>query len=305
MILALCPNPSVDTCVWVDDFSPGQVHRARREARFPGGKGVHVALAAAELGERAMVLGCWGGPTGAWVQEECRLRGVETAGPELSGWTRTCLTFISTSAYHDTELLGCGPTITDDDWRAYRASFHTLLPACACVAMSGSWPTGAPDSAYADLIADAQAAEKPVFLDCTGAQLRHALRLRPYAVHLNRDEAISAVGIADPADAARRLARDCDLAVVTDGARGTYLAAGKLCWHAHVEITNSGSAVGSGDCLLAGLAIGCVRGLSMPELLRLATACGAANCLRDALGMCDRRDVETLLPQVAIRALPD
>jgi tagatose 6-phosphate kinase len=38
-ILSVCPNPSVDTFVWVDHIHAGRVTRAEREQHFPGGKG--------------------------------------------------------------------------------------------------------------------------------------------------------------------------------------------------------------------------------------------------------------------------
>jgi tagatose 6-phosphate kinase len=82
MILCLCPNPSVDTYVWVGSFEPGQVNRVRKEQRFPGGKGVHVALAAAELGEEVCLLGFWGGPTGKWNRRSCGEKSVASFGPE-------------------------------------------------------------------------------------------------------------------------------------------------------------------------------------------------------------------------------
>ena len=56
MLLAVCPNPSVDYSIWIDSLEPGKVHRATREERYPGGKGVHVAMAAAELGEDVTLL---------------------------------------------------------------------------------------------------------------------------------------------------------------------------------------------------------------------------------------------------------
>jgi tagatose 6-phosphate kinase len=59
------------------------------------------------------------------------------------------------------------------------------------------------------------------------------------------------------------------------------------------------SAVGSGDCLTAGLAVAHDRGHDWRQALRLGVACGAANCLRPELGMIHRADVERLLPTVA------
>lgn len=57
MILSVCPNPSVDT-YWNlhGPLHPGKTHRIGSEQRFPGGKGVHVALAVTELQGKEAVL---------------------------------------------------------------------------------------------------------------------------------------------------------------------------------------------------------------------------------------------------------
>ncbi len=66
MIVCACPNPSIDSLLHCDGWQPGGVNRVRDEQRFPGGKGVHVALALAELGCEVQLVGIWGGPTGTW-----------------------------------------------------------------------------------------------------------------------------------------------------------------------------------------------------------------------------------------------
>ncbi len=67
-----------------------------------------------------------------------------------------------------------------------------------------------------------------------------------------------------------------------------------------VEASNT---VGSGDCLLGGLAVGVARGLQPEDILRLGVACGAANALSEETGVVRRQDVERLCPQVVIEWL--
>ena len=61
--------------------------------------------------------------------------------------------------------------------------------------------------------------------------------------------------------------------------------------------------VGSGDCLLGGLAVGLARGASAEEALRLGVACGAANAATPETGFVRREDVEALLPRVTATAI--
>jgi 1-phosphofructokinase family hexose kinase len=303
MILAVCPNPSVDTRVTLSQITPGGVHRAEYEEHFPGGKGVHVAMAVRELGCDVQLLGFWAGPTGDWVRGQCGQLNIPCHGPAVQGWTRTCLTLQTPHPYNETELLGVGPTLNKRDMAGFSGEFERLLPMARIVTLSGSWPRGAGDSSYADLVAMAKIHRKPVILDCTGPSLKAALKHRPDAVHLNAAEASALLDLNDPIQSAKALSEQCGLAVVTCGAKGAYFIANGAILHAVCRIESQFSAVGSGDCLVAGLAVAHVRQLALDQTAALACACGAANCLSPELGMLRRRDVERLMPQVEIRKL--
>lgn len=303
MILAVCPNPSVDTRIMLSGITPGAVHRAIREEHFPGGKGVHVALAARELRLDVQLLGFWAGPTGDWVCRQCEQLGIPCHGPRIEGWTRSCLTLQAPLPFNQTELLGIGPTLTGRNIADLMQDFTRLLPSSQIITLSGSWPAGAPNSSYADLIKLASRHEIPAILDCTGPQLDAGLEHHPFAVHLNAAEAAELFGIDDPVQCAGKLSRHCELAVVTHGSGGAYFASSGELWHAVCRIEAQYDSVGSGDCLVAGLAIAYLRKLPPDQTAALACACGAANCLRPELGMLHHDDVQRLIPTAQIRRL--
>lgn len=300
MVLAICPNPSVDTFIWVEALQAGKVNRANKEQRFPGGKGVHVALACAEMGEQVTVLGFWGGPTGNWIRKECELYGVPSIGVEVQEWSRICQGFKADDEYDETEILGIGPTITPEQQNEFERMLERVLPGASCVSMSGSWPEGASPDAYARLIRICKKFGKPVFLDCTGDQLHYALRENPEVVHLNKSEARHIFGEMAPEALTERLKEHCSLSVVTAGKEGMYITDGRKNVHGKVQVDSCFSAVGSGDCLVAGLIKASGRSMDLEDTARLAVACGAANCLRKDLGMLYKDDVEVLLGRVDI-----
>lgn len=303
MILCVCPNPSIDSFVWLEDFVQGGVNRILRDQRFPGGKGVHVALAAAELGEPVNLLGFWGGPTGQWIREICESKGVACYGPEIEDWSRTCLTFKTEGPYEHTEILGAGPNVSKKDFEDFLHLYKQLLDNASCVTMSGSWPKGVEKNAYAQLVQAGKQAGKKTFLDCTGEQLEQAFAKRPHAVHLNRSEGKAHFGVDAPELIAQKLAEHCDWAVVTAGAKGLYLMQDSQLIHAECKVEHVLSPVGSGDCLLAGIAVAHVRGLGMDDTARLGVACGAANCVREDLGMLYKSDVEMFMERVALKVI--
>lgn len=303
MILSLCPNPSIDMFTWVNDFEPGKVNRVVKEQRFPGGKGIHVALAAAELGEKAILLGFWGGPTGQWIKERCEMAGVSCYGPIINSWSRTCLSLKSNDKYDDTELLGCGPEISKRDYKNFLKEFDNLILKADCITMSGSWPLGAPSDAYEELIKKASTKGKKTFLDCTGKQLSNAMLAKPYNIHLNKTESALIFKEENPELLAGLLNKSCDYAAITAGADGLYLKNNSEHFLTKCAIEKVYSSVGSGDCLVAGLAVAFSRGLSTRDSARLAVACGGANCMRPELGMLKLKDVEMLLKKVIVKEL--
>jgi len=303
MILCICPNPSVDKYVWLKTFVEREPNRATKEKNFPGGKGIHVAFGLKELGHEVKVLGFWGGPTGAWIQEQCRKSGIVCAGPETASWTRTCITFKSDGQLNDTELLGTGPEIDLKLFSSFVKTYRDLISDAACVTMSGSWPKGAPDNGYAQLMEIANQHRKKVFLDCAGHQLINAFSQKPFTIHLNEKEAKELKLAATMEESVLTLTNDCQFAAVTAGARGLFYSDGKQIIHAKIELKNIYSTVGSGDSLLAGLTSAYCKNLNLEETARLGAACGAANCLREDLGGFYKTDVDKLLGKVDLRKI--
>jgi len=300
MILSVCPNPSVDTYVYLHSFAEGEVNRVQREVQYPGGKGTHVALGINELGERVSLLGFWAGATGRWVKHELEKKGIECYGPEVDGWTRSCLTFKTDDSFDESELLGVGPEIKEDDLAEFIVAYEQLLSQSSMVVMSGSWPKGAPDDAYAMLAKSANEKDIPLVLDATDKLLQNAILEKPTVIHLNKNEAARFTGIQNIRGMLIHLYNKVEVAAVTDGKKGLYFTRNNSSLHGSLILPTVHSAVGSGDSLTAGLVVALKRGYNDTETVKLAVACGAANCLREDLGMFYKKDVEQLLEDVRV-----
>ncbi len=295
-ILVVCPNPSIDTFAWVENFKQKEANRITREESYPGGKGVHVAMAAAEMEVPVKLLGFWGGMTGQWIKSECKKRysNIECVGPDVTGLSRTCYTFKSAPSFDDTEILGKGPSVTSEDIESF---FKTAIPKIKnskCIVISGSWPDGSGDLGCQKMITIANIYKKKVFLDCTGSSLKNALKVSPYLVHLNKSEVQNFTGKTDIIEAGTELLKHCEVAAITDGSKGLHL----ISTNDHIQVSHQldtiYSTIGSGDCLTAGLALAYSQQLNFEGMAKLGASMGAANCIRKELGLLNKSDVEEL-----------
>lgn len=298
MILAVCPNPSIDTYLHLNKLELKSSSRVQKAQRYAGGKGVHVAMAVAELGADVSLLAFWGGRNGAWVKKECEEKGIECFGIDLEGETRSCYTLKTSDQYTDTEILEPGPAINSRDFEMFLSQFENQATRAKVVIMSGSWPQHAPDNAYAELVKICNRLNIPHILDASGVQLAEAMKHKPFGLHLNRREALEYFDEIDITAILEKTKESVALMAVTDGSKGLYLRHKDQKYHSNVKLESIMSAVGSGDCLTAGLGISLLKDQSAKEMAVLATACGAANCLREEIGMLHRNDVMSLLIKI-------
>ena len=100
-------------------------------------------------------------------------------------------------------------------------------------------------------------------------------------------------------EAKSRILISCEIAAITDGSKGLHLLTKDQSFHSLTKVDQVVSTIGSGDCLTAGVVAGLSQSMSLQEVANLGAACGAANCLREDLGMLMKSDVEMLLMQLA------
>lgn len=309
MILCVTLNPCLDKTLTVPAWSPGDNVRGMAVEEVVGGKGNNVARALKRLGRDPTVLTFLGGAVGkhceALLRDADRIPAlvVRTASP-----TRVILTVRSTGATPDTAFFDPDPGITGDEALALLTWTDSVLSegSLSAVTLSGSSPCPATHDLFARVIRSCRNAGVPVLLDTYGPALSAVSERWPDAIHVNRKEAAQHLNERSPSDG-RLLgllrewsAAGVSLAIITDGP-GSVLASldGQLVRATPPEIEEV-NPVGSGDCLVAGLADAWLRGESVEACLRFALAAGAANASTWTAGAITRERVESLAPRVSI-----
>jgi 1-phosphofructokinase family hexose kinase len=296
-------NTSIDKTMEMAELRSGAVNRASSVRAYAGGKGLHVARAIGTLGEKATLVGVIDATHRAFFEEALAPLGVAFDGIEVES-VRTCLAIREAGGTRITEILEPGPEVDEARQRAVCDAFLARARGSVLAVLSGSVPRGFGDDVYARLAASLGGAGVRCLVDASGALLRAAADARPFLVKPNREELEALLGVrieGVPAAARAALAlcgRGITMVVVSLGPEGALLASGGRVCHAVGPAQPVEHTVGSGDCLLAGVAVGLARGLGLEEVLRLGVACGTANALSPEHGYMKRADAEAMLPLV-------
>jgi 1-phosphofructokinase family hexose kinase len=297
-VLIAGPNLTTDRDMDVDELRPGHVLRARAVRVLPGGKGLNVARAAADLGLAAALVAFAPGDGGDRLAERIRAEGVTLWTVPCAGEPR------STAILHEpdgrvTVVNEPGPPIDDAAWDAFCATAEEGLAGHAVLACAGSLPPGAPPDAYARLVALADTC----VVDTAGAALAGALAAAPHVVKVNVAEVEQLLhggtgteveATEDAPARARRAAADllragARAAVVTAGSAGAAFAAPDGAGFLAAPVVHVRNPIGAGDAFAAALAGALERGRPLGDAVRAGVAAGAASVEHPTAGRVDGR----------------
>ena len=311
MLVCISANPAIDRRLRLENIAVGEINRALSAQPLPGGKAAHVAMVAKSLGLDVMWVGFLGGAAGEQCESGLTEFGVPLTVIRTQSETRANLELISADG-RVTEILEPGGVVTEGEVERLLTTCRDLFAESepgTQVAMSGSLPPGAPSDLYAELIRLAHVYECRTLLDTSGDALRNALNAAPDFVKPNRYEAsefasYSINNATTAVEATRKFfnagAKSVAISLGADGMVWQREASCDAFVSESLPLADC-SPVGCGDAALAGFAVAYERGLSDEETLRLATACGSANCIADAPGRINAGDVQRLAEEVSVR----
>ena len=303
MILVVGLSPAWQRTLQFEKLIPGKVNRAKRVRETASGKGVNVARVASILGAKIRLLTVAGGHRGELLENSLRVQGIGTRIIHVESETRICQTLLALNTA--TELVEeAGPLSAAEVKKVMRA-FAAEVQRADLVVLTGTVPKGCGNDFYARLVDVSRRHGVRVLIDAQAAQLRNALRRRPSLVRVNRDELMVATrvgcngkpGILQALD---KLMRDGpQWVVISDGAKSVYVGErperpGKRILTLKPPHVQAKNAIGSGDAMMAGIAVGLMRGKSVLDAVRLGVACGAANAMTAEPGLVRLTDVKRL-----------
>lgn len=313
MILTLTPNPCVDKTLFLRQLEPGKKHVAEKCSYVPGGKGSNVSRAVKSLGQDTTAMVIVGGPAGQHVVQMIKEEDGVTCHPVwVAGMTRTITTVLETDIHRQTPLFEPGPSVTAEEKAALIATFRECVSKADVVTFNGTVPDRQSlQDLYATLIPIAKDSGAITVLDSHGPEFAEGLQAKPFMVKPNLQEAAEWVGYPLETGADRLRALDqfhgegIALIVLSLGPQGALISLNGEHIYAQPPQIKEINAVGSGDALVAGFAIGLERGEDLEAMTRRGIAAGAANAMCWDIGHFDTAEVERLAEQVKISRYTD
>ncbi|WP_214842813.1 1-phosphofructokinase family hexose kinase [Exiguobacterium sp. s150] len=301
MILTVTLNPAIDVRYDMGNFQLDKTNRIDSIHKTAGGKGLNVTRVVHQLGEPVLATGLLGGKAGEWIESELDAARIRHDFYHVEGETRSCHAFLHEG--HQTEVLEAGPTVSELEWHGFLEHFVTLLEEATLVVASGSLPKGVPTSAYRQLNELVERLGKRMILDTSGIALREGVMSKPFLIKPNETE-LAALEPSKSTEVALDLLADTIPWIVhsmgKDGAIGLVEGERYVVTVPSIEAINP---VGSGDAMVAGIAVGLLRQYPIEQTLALGSATGTLNALEPGTGTISVQALPDLLEKIKVNQL--
>ncbi len=303
-IVTVTLNPAVDKSCSVEQVVAERKLRCGQPTYHPGGGGINVARAIAELGGKVAAHWPCGGAIGHLLRQLLDDEGIEHYPIEIRAMTRENLIVFQQSSQQQFRFGLPGASLTDEEVQSVLDILRADDPPPEYLVLSGSLPPDVDENLYAQ-IATAMPTSCRVILDTSGRPLRLGLQSPLFLIKPNIHELEQLAGRTIEDDSqirgvARSLIEEGKVqAVVTSlGSGGAVLTTADEHQQIRSPTVKIRSKVGAGDSMVAGIVFALSNGKPLAESVRYGVAAGAAAVMTDGTDLCRRDDSERLFKEM-------
>ena len=299
-------NPCIDKTIFVKENIPGEFIRATDLKMITGGKGNNVARALKNFGYDVLTLTMVGGLEGQLAIKLLDDEGIKNVPIWIRGRTREIITVLETESNRQTAYFEPPPCIDDGEKQELMKTYKELVKESELVILSGSVPHGNLDTIYFEMINYAKSLGIKTILDSRDEALKHGMRAAPYLIkpNIRETEVVLDKKISSHEDMLSAL--DCfeslgiEIIVLSLGEKGALVRNRGVTYRAIPPDVNTINPVGSGDSMVAGIAMGIIDGFDLVEIIKLGMAAGAANASIWDAAYITKEQVSTLLAKTKV-----
>jgi len=300
-IVTLTLNPVLDKSVTVAGISPNTKLRCSSPTYDVGGGGINVSRAVKKLGMDSLCIYLAGGPTGEHLKQLLDKTGIDQLAIPIEGWTRDNLAVTDTTTNLQYRFGVPGPQVEKKEWEVVLEILEKKLNEGDYLVASGKLPPGMPDDFYVQVAEVAKKKKIRFVLDTSGEALVKATKSRVFMLKPNLGELSSLCGVKSiSAIELETLAKkfldehDCEILVVSLGAKGALLATKNLMEHIPAPTVLQKSTIGAGDSMVAGMIVSLLQGKTYSEMVKYGVACGTAATMHEGTQLCNKDDADML-----------
>lgn len=282
MINTVTLNPAIDKVIFLHALKKNVTNRAKCVQEAIGGKGTHVSINMKLLGMTSRAFGVCHGSTGRRILDMLAAYALDVRFLwRPLGESRTNYSIIEENG--DCTMIAERGMLLDE---ADLAEVEDAIVQAVCegdgVVLSGDMSNCA-TSAYSHIMRRLRECNVRVFLDTSGPALVECAQQAPFLIKPNLDELSYLCGrhvtedINDVVSAMDGLDRfQISIIAVSMGALGSVVRTSEGVFHAMPPKIHVVNTIGCGDCYLAALVYGMAEGLTMAEILKIASGASAA-----------------------------
>jgi tagatose 6-phosphate kinase len=291
MILAVTMNPSVDISYRIQYFNLDHINRVENVHKTAGGKGLNVARVIKLIDEDVLATGVLGGTIGDYIIQELTKSEIQNDFFRINQESRNCIAIL-----HDgkqTEILESGPTLTTEEGEAFLEKYREQLSEVSIVTLSGSLPKGLDSGFYRKMVEIGHEKSVPVIVDTSGEALRQVLshKVKPFSIKPNLDELSQLLNTKVEGSItnlkqllSNELFAGIEWIVVSLGGDGAFAKHGNDYYQVKIPCIDVVNPVGSGDAVVAGMAIAFYHKQPVPDVLKTAMTTGMLNAMEAGTG---------------------
>lgn len=304
MILSVCPNPSIDCTMELEQLAVGRLNRVNNKIVTYSGKALNSAIGVKRLGGDSFATGFMYENEGSLFASNLDKEGVKNTFVWNKGHVRTNYKIVDNRSML-TEINDRGEEVSFENQKRLLSLVETLSKNSSVVIMSGSLPLGISDDYYAKLseVVDKKA---KIILDAEGEKLIKTLEHGVYMVkpNLRELEQIANCSLSSRNDMLKACYSLIDLGaenvLLSLGREGAILTDGSnsyFCKSANVAVN---STVGAGDSMIAAASLMIEQGANKPEILRNAVSAGTASITTPGTNLFYRDKFEEIYGKVFV-----
>jgi 1-phosphofructokinase family hexose kinase len=312
MILTVTLNPLLEKVLFFDKIELNKVNRAKSFKINAGGKGINVSRQLNKIKIENLATGFLGGENGKRLKSILYKEEIKNSFHQISDETREGFVIVENGVFRESYFFP-DPVIKSDEVNVFIEKTKKAILNSEMIIISGSSPKFEDENdelkIFTELITFAKENDKYTLIDVYGKHLPHVLKLTPDIVHANLDELQSSLSVElkSEEDLVNQLVQfyksGIKIFLLTKGSEKFFAINHGFLYEIIPPQVNTINSTGSGDAFMAGFIFGLHNNFPFEEILKWATASGAANASMIDVCSTEMEHIESLKEKVIVKKL--